>query len=235
MNYNISLSTVLIIISTSLLIGITLYFLFRSLKQKRYNEEKQMIILEEVRNSFEKQIYALNDRLIQNEERWRDVNHLLIDNKSQSITNSTDKKIYFSEFLKANGIRENDLNINERLVFILTPLHEKFYDEYLIMREACTNLGFTCYRGDEKQFKGDIFPEMLRYIVQSKIIIANINGRSPNVLYELGIAQALDKNVILVSKEPDDIPVDIKSQRFVIYSDSNSLYNKLQNEIKKLI
>lgn len=235
MNYNISIPTVLIIISTSLLIGAVLYFLFRSLKQKRYNEDKQIVILEEVRNSFEKQIYALNDRLIQNEERWRDVNHLLIDNKSQSLVNNTDKKTHLSDFLKANGIRENDLNINERLVFILTPLHERFYDEYMIMREACTSLGFICYRGDEKQFKGDIFPEMLRYIVQAKIIIANINGRSPNVLYELGIAQALDKNVILVSKEPDDIPVDIKSQRFVIYSESNMLAAKLKAEIKKLI
>ena len=76
---------------------------------------------------------------------------------------------------------------------------------------------------------------MLKYIVQARIIIANINGRNPNVLYELGVAQALDKSVILVSKEPKDLPIDIQSQRFLIYSDSTSLADSLKTELQKLI
>lgn len=222
------------ILVISLLLTVIFYLLFKSLKKSSYDNENHIAILEDVRDSFERQIYSLNDRLIQNEERWRDVNHLLIDNKSLSIKNDTSKQIYYSEFLKANGIRENDLIVNERMVFVLTPLNSMFYDDFITIRSAVSGLAFECIRGDEKQFKGDIFPEMLRYIVQSKIIVANINGRNPNVLYELGIAQALDKNVILISKEPHNLPIDVQSQRFLIYSDSEDLYKKLQIEIKNL-
>lgn len=222
------------ILVISFLLTVIFYLLFKSLKKSSYDAENHIAILEDVRDSFERQIYNLNDRLIQNEERWRDVNHLLIDNKSLSVRNDTTKQIYYSEFLKANGIRENDLIVNERLVFVLTPLNSLFYDDFVTIRSAVTNLAFECIRGDEKQFKGDIFPEMLKYIIQSKIIVANINGRNPNVLYELGIAQALDKNVILISKEPQNIPIDVKSQRFLIYSDSDDLHEKLQIEIKNL-
>lgn len=69
---------------------------------------------------------------------------------------------------------------------------------------------------------------MLKFIVKSNLIIANINGRNPNVLYELGIAQAFDKPVILISGEPENLPIDIKSKKFLIYKD----YEELQEMIR---
>lgn len=69
---------------------------------------------------------------------------------------------------------------------------------------------------------------MLRYIVKAKLVIANINGRNPNVMYELGIAHALDKPVLLLSKEIGSLPVDLKSKRFLIYNSYNELERKLE-------
>jgi nucleoside 2-deoxyribosyltransferase len=228
---------ILVIIVISLIAVILGYIQIRSWKKASYDKNYQKSILDEVRNTFEKQIYALNDRLIQNEERWRDVNHLLL--RKEYLENAepieTTRKIHYSEFLRANGISENELIINSRLVFVLTPFNNQFYNEFMTIKEVCTSIGFNCIRGDEQQFKGDIFHEMLRYIVQARIVIANINGRNPNVMYELGVAQALDKSVILVSKEPKDLPIDIQSQRFLIYEDSTSLVESLKKELKKLI
>lgn len=227
----------IIIFVVSILAALIGYLLISNRKKAKYDLESQKAVLDEVRNSFERQMYTLNNRLIQSEERWRDVNHLLL-RKEYLENNDTVqalRKIQYTEFLRANGIAENELNIDKRLVFVLTPFNTQFYNEFMTIKEVCTNIGFNCKRGDEKQFKGDIFPEMLRYIVQARIIIANINGRNPNVLYELGVAQALDKSVILVSKEPKDLPIDIQSQRFLIYSDSNSLADSLKVELQKFI
>jgi len=231
------LITTIIIIFSSALITLLAVFLYSKLKKTSYDQKANKAILESIRESLEQKMYGINDRLVQNEERWRDVNHLLLNNeyleneeliKERRIT-------YHSGFLKAHGISENELNIDNRLIFVLTPFNDRFYDEFKIIKATCENLGFKCIRGDEKEFKGDIFPEMLRYMAKSRIIIANINGRNPNVLYELGVAQAMDKSVILVSKEPKDLPIDIQSQRFLIYSDSDALKESLKVELNKLM
>lgn len=222
-----------LIISTVLTIVVTLvaYILLKNLKQSRYNNALQRAELESIRKSLEQKMYGINERLVLNEERWRDVNHLLLRNeyKESATPISNSRKVYYSNFLESNGIKENDLLIDNKLIFFLTPFHDSFYEDYKVVREACTSAGFKCKRGDEDYFKGDIFPEMLKLIVKANLIIANINGRNPNVLYELGIAQALDKPVLLISKEPEKLPVDIKSKRFLIYSD----YKELQEMIRK--
>lgn len=227
--------TLLVTVAVSVLVTLIAFILFQNLKKSRYDKENHKALLESIRHSLEKQMYGINDRLILNEERWRDVNHLLL--RKEYIENSSpiskDRKIYYTEFLKANGLAENDLTIDNRLIFILTPFHDKYSEDYSVIREVCTSAGFKCFRGDENYFKGDIFPEMLKLIVKSNLIIANVNGRNPNVLYELGIAQALDKAVILISREPEklQLPIDIKSKRFLIYNSYAELQERLRIEL----
>jgi hypothetical protein len=233
----ISNISILLIASVSVIIATVAFLFYNRLKKSKYDSEQNKAVLESIRNSIEKQIYNLNDRLILNEERWRDVNHLLLRNEytgnNTPITNS--RQTYYSDFLKANGITQNDLLIDNRLVFILTPFHDNYSEDYKVIREACTQSGFTAYRGDENYIKGDIFPEMLKLIVKANLIIANVNGRNPNVLYELGIAQALDKPVILISSEPDKLPIDIKSKRFLVYRNYTELQEMIRKELQNLL
>ncbi|MBK8089395.1 MAG: hypothetical protein IPK31_16460 [Chitinophagaceae bacterium] len=91
-----------------------------------------------------------------------------------------------------------------------------------------------CERGDEKFYRGDIFSQILKSIVKANLIIANINGRNANVLYELGIAQALDKPTIFIAKSVEDIPLDIKSKRFIIYKSDLDLERLLKAELLRI-
>lgn len=236
MNEISNISMILIALVSGIIATIAFLF-YKRLKKSKYDSEQNKAVLESIRNSIEKQIYNLNDRLILNEERWRDVNHLLLRNEyignNTPITNS--RQTYYSDFLKANGITQNDLLIDNRLVFILTPFHDNYSEDYKVIREACTQSGFNAYRGDENYIKGDIFPEMLKLIVKANLIIANVNGRNPNVLYELGIAQALDKPVILISSEPDKLPIDIKSKRFLVYRNYTELQEMIRKELQNLL
>lgn len=228
--------SILLIASVSILIALIVLILYFLLKRSRYDEERKRVSLESIRDSLEKEIYTLNDRLIQNEERWRDVNHLLLRREyvenNTPITNS--RRTYYSDFLKANGITENDLLIDNKLIFILTPFNDKYFEDYKVIRESCSSQGYRCIRGDEHNIKGDIFPEMLKLIVKANLIIANVNGRNPNVLYELGIAQALDKPVILISRNPNELPIDIKSKRFLVYSNYKELNELIRQELKNI-
>ncbi|WP_321345211.1 hypothetical protein [uncultured Draconibacterium sp.] len=227
---------ILFVMLTSGLITLVAFLLYKNLKKSRYDKEENKALLESIRKSLENKMYGINERLVINEERWRDVNHLLIRNeyKKSATPISNSKKVHYSYFLESNGIKENDLLIDERLIFILTPFNETFYEDYRVIKDVCTSAGYKCKRGDEDYFKGDIFPEMLKLIVKSNLIIANINGRNSNVMYELGIAQALDKPVLLISREPENLPIDVKSKRFLIYKTYPELQKLIRAELINL-
>ncbi|EGQ5282741.1 hypothetical protein I4B36_003512, partial [Enterobacter hormaechei] len=65
----------------------------------------------------------------------------------------------------------------------------------------------------------------------AQLIIANISGRNPNVFYELGIAQALGKPVVIVSKGAKDIPFDLKNRQVIIYDNPADLRLKVQKAV----
>src|SRR6266498_925301 len=223
------LINIIIIIGITVAITAVTILLYFSLRKRKYDTERHKALLDEIRYSLEKQMYVLTDRLMKNEERWRDVNHLLLRKEyTDDRPIFTKKRPILNDFLVANGIREQDLTVDKDLIFVLTPFHPNYFEDYDTIRKICLDVGFDCKRGDEDYHPSDIFPEMLKLITKANLIIANVNGRNPNVLYELGIAQALDKPVILIAKNTEDIPIDIKSKRFLIYSDLKDLENLLK-------
>jgi len=227
---NTTIIILIVSIFLTLIVTIVVYILATNLKETRYNSERSRIQLESIRANLEKQMYNINDRLILNEERWRDVNHLLL--RDEYLINDLsikNEKTHYTDFLKANGITENDLQVDSRLIFVLTPFHDEHIGDFHTIRDVCASAGYKCVRGDEHYFQGDIFSEMLKLIGKSNLIIANISGRNPNVFYELGIAQAMDKPVVLVSRKPEDLPIDIKSRKFLVYSNQEELTSLLRD------
>ncbi|MOA36985.1 hypothetical protein D3C78_1585460 [compost metagenome] len=75
----------------------------------------------------------------------------------------------------------------------------------------------------------NILAHIAEQIAKSRLVIANISGRNPNVFYELGLAHALGKPVIIVSESLSDIPFDINSSRILAFDDEKDLEVKLRN------
>ena len=89
-------------------------------------------------------------------------------------------------------------------------------------------------RGWNLYIPGDIFSEIIRYIIHSRLIIADLNGKNPNVFYELGIAQAFSKTVILLAHRDSPIPFDISNNRIILYKDYEDLKEKLYAALSNL-
>lgn len=52
---------------------------------------------------------------------------------------------------------------------------------------------------------------------RAKVLVAELTGRNPNVLYELGLAHALHKPVVLISSNETDVPFDVRHVRVIYY------------------
>jgi nucleoside 2-deoxyribosyltransferase len=75
-----------------------------------------------------------------------------------------------------------------------------------------------CERADDRALTKPILDKINDFIRDADVIIADCSGRNPNVFYELGIAHALGKKVILITKDPiKDAPSDIRHFEFIHY------------------
>lgn len=208
-----------------------MFYTMQKKRESRYDEERKKIELDLLRHNVESEIYGLNKRLSKTSARFEDSYHLQLDGNKISIEKEK-SNILLNGFLKSAGLKQSDL-IEKDFVFVLTPFHGEFDEVYETIRSICEKADIRCIRGDEQNFKGDIFSHVLKNLVQAKVVIANLGGRNPNVLYELGLAHALDKTTILVSQLLDELPVDIKSKRVVTYKDFSDLKSILPVELLK--
>ena len=72
-------------------------------------------------------------------------------------------------------------------------------------------------------------------IVQSRLVICDLTDRNANVLYETGLAHALNNDVIMITQNMDDIPFDLRHFRVVKYLPNKEGLSKLTEDLKKTI
>ncbi len=210
--------------------------MYRQNRQSRYDEERHRVELEKMREMLERRIYDVTDKLVATEDRWRDINHLLISRlNTQPESASASREPQLSDFLRSHGLTKKDLQIDPSFVFVLVPFNKEFEHVFGQISSTCQKLGLRCARGDEQEIRGDLLPHILRMIAKARIVIAVIDGRNPNVFYELGIAHALGKVTVLVTKSYQSAPIDLRAKKLVIYHSDESLREFLALELTRSV
>jgi nucleoside 2-deoxyribosyltransferase len=98
------------------------------------------------------------------------------------------------------------------------PFERKFqplYEDHI--KTVAKELAMSVARGDDFFTTQAIIGEVWSAIAQSKIVIADCTDRNPNVFYEIGIAHAIGKPVILITQNVEDIPFDLRHLRHIKY------------------
>lgn len=106
--------------------------------------------------------------------------------------------------------------------FVMQPFASPFGDYYeKIYKPAIEKAGLRPMRADADLFgTGKIMDQVWQGINDAKVLVAELTTRNPNVFYELGLAHAQSKPVVLVSAVEQDVPFDLQHIR-VIYYDVN--------------
>lgn len=103
--------------------------------------------------------------------------------------------------------------------FVMMPFALPLGGYYASIYEpAIKRAGITPLRADADIFgTGKIIEQIWSGINNARVLVAELTGRNPNVLYELGLAHALRKPVVLVSSNEGDVPFDVKHVRVIYY------------------
>lgn len=119
--------------------------------------------------------------------------------------------------------------------FAIMPFAPEFVVVYAAIRDACESpeVILSCARADDFYAAGHVMEDVLRGIITSEYIVADLTGKNPNVFYELGIAHSskAPSKVILIAQDPDDIPFDLRQMRSIRYESSDAGLRRLSDEL----
>ncbi|MBD5511780.1 MAG: hypothetical protein HDR08_11105 [Lachnospiraceae bacterium] len=122
--------------------------------------------------------------------------------------------------------------------FVVMPIGEygsSTYKHYLEVYEdlfmpAIKKAGYIPKRADEEKSCNVIQCDIVQKIIDSDMVLCDLSGKNPNVLYELGIRQAFDLPVVLVQEQGTDRIFDISIIRTIDY-DHNMNNRRLKLDI----
>jgi hypothetical protein len=126
------------------------------------------------------------------------------------------------------------VQIDEHLCFIVMPLGVEslniVYEDFVrpTLADRCQ---LHPERGDDLFGSNMIMEDITNSIRKARLIIADLTGRNPNVFYEVGIAHALNKQVLLMTQSIDDVPFDLRHRRALVYEYSPRGCKKLERDL----
>src|SRR5476651_1766957 len=103
--------------------------------------------------------------------------------------------------------------------FVLSPIGEEGSDirdradRFLLFIKASLMPAFEVRRGDDELLTGHVIHQIIADIAKADLIVANLEGHNPNVMYELGIAHALSKPIIHLYPANETLRFDIAAIR----------------------
>jgi hypothetical protein len=120
-------------------------------------------------------------------------------------------------------------------MFVAMPFKDDYTDEYdIAITEATQYANIVCERLDKQAYVGDIVEQIRKQIEASNGLLALLNDANPNVYLEVGYAWARKKPLVLIVRKDQQLPFDLRGQKYIIYSNISDLRTKLKAELKSL-
>jgi len=217
-----------------------------------YSTPKNYEILEEIKNTVD----WINNRLAEIKDELRNLGiyyksvDLQIDDIYLKTIQKEDKDEIESEISDEKISQKSILNscpfngkpcvfkidLDNKIVFIGMPFSYNFMDVYNFgLKFVLEELNLMAWRADEVISTGPIFCKICRGIKQCRFAIIDISDTNPNVMFELGMASASGKRVILIKNHEYKVPSDLAGFEYVEYRNISELRDRLLNVIPIII
>jgi|GEM_PF-1536392 len=112
--------------------------------------------------------------------------------------------------------------------FIITPISDEGSEIRIkayglidaVIRPILTEMGFNVKEPLEIASPGSITNHIINQLIDADLVVANLTGPNPNVMYELAVRHSANKPVVTLAEHSTVIPFDIYAERTIRYFDS---------------
>lgn len=114
----------------------------------------------------------------------------------------------------------------EEICFVISPIGEPSSDDRVrsdrvlkyIIAPAAKDNGLVAVRSDSISAPGIITSQIIRHILNDKMVVADLTDQNANVFYELALRHAFRKPLVQLISNDQRIPFDVQGTRVVKYS-----------------
>lgn len=133
---------------------------------------------------------------------------------------------------------------NGRKCFIITPIGENGSRTFRkakgviesSIRPVLTEAGFCDIKpAYEITESGMIGNQIIDRILNDDLVVVNLTGVNPNVMYELAVRHVIARPIIHICEIGTELPFDIKGNRTIFYDNDMLGVEELKKELKKYV
>ncbi|MBW2741186.1 MAG: L-histidine N(alpha)-methyltransferase [Deltaproteobacteria bacterium] len=119
--------------------------------------------------------------------------------------------------------------------FVVMPFSKEYEKIYVCIKKVLNKSGINPIRADEIQQSTPFIEDIENNIRSCDLVIVDASEENLNVYYELGLASALKKDLIILSQNAKHIPSDTRHIRHLVYDSSDlvSLEKNLKGWVEK--
>ena len=141
------------------------------------------------------------------------------------------------ERLQAESVlRGQGVEVSQGTGFVLLPHNDEFNALYeAVIRRAMSANGIVAKKADNIYQPGSILGQVWAQIRTAEVLVADVSGINPNVIYELGLCFGLHRCPILLVRDPTELPFNLRSLRYIQYANTVGGAEQLKANLTRAI
>lgn len=140
--------------------------------------------------------------------------------------------------------KEKKQKEQEKKCFIITPIGDTSSETFRmakgviesVIKPLLSQYGYTDIKPSyEINQTGMITTQIINRIIDDDLVIANLTGNNPNVMYELCLRHVVAKPIIHICQTGTNLPFDIKDNRTIFYKNDMMGVQELSSQMEMFL
>lgn len=125
--------------------------------------------------------------------------------------------------------------MNKKKVFVIMPFQDEYFEVYEMLKSEFKD-EYEFSNANDEGNPQNIMKDVIQPIYEADIVLADLTGLNPNVMYELGLAHSFNRKTIVITQDDlNTLPFDLKQYRAKDYSTHFKKFADLIEYLRRIL